>query len=604
MVLSWAGGSCPDLGGQRGQGGGDACLGGVVPAGGAGRRGAQPRAQHAGRGRAPAHRDGLQPRVDRLFIQFRGGVLAVEPGQERQADRAVQVNATAKITKATRAGNGKGGTMGDSRIVGDSRRVLSDRKDETMARTLPIPAGQPLEATRKAAGQVVTLAGAEAVAVQAAASITLAALLWPLIPAARAVAGLASALGPWLPLRPLPEQQVVVVMPGSGGAGRGAKVPGGAPGAVRAAGAITLGVEEEFVLLDPSTGATVLAGPELVRMLGGEPGVQQELMRFQVETGTRVCTRLDDLGGELARLRRLAAAAAAHLGCRLVASGVAPYRTPGLAAVTGQPRYQELARRYGPVVAEAGTCGCHVHVGVPSRDLGVQVLARLRPWLAPLLAVSANSPIAGGHDAGWASWRYVIQSRWPTAVPPAAWPDAAAYDAAVRRLIGRGAALDERSVYFLARLSPRYPTVEVRVADVCLDAGTAVLVAGLTRALVATALAEARRGTPVAAPPARQVAAALAAAARHGLAGAGADPVTGQAVDATALRARLLDHVYPALRDHGDTETVTRLLRRLDDLGTGADRQRALFTSGVSTPAFITALARETLSGVPVTIEP
>ena len=105
------------------------------------------------------------------------------------------------------------------------------------------------------------------------------------------------------------------------------------------------------------------------------------------------------------------------------------------------------------------------------------------------------------------------------------------------------------------------------------------------------------RGTPAPAAPARQVAAALAAAARHGLAGAGADPVTGQAVDAAALRARLLEHVYPALRDHGDTETVTRLLGRLDDRGTGADRQRALFTSAASPPAFITALARATLSG-------
>jgi carboxylate-amine ligase len=466
-----------------------------------------------------------------------------------------------------------------------------------MAQTLPIPSGQPLDATWKAAGQVVTLAGAEAVAVQAAASLTLAALLWPLIPAARAMAGLASALGQRPPLRPLPEQQVVVARPGSGGAGRPATVPGGRSGAVRAVGPITLGVEEEFVLLDPSTGAAVLAGPELVRMLGGEPGIQQELMRFQVETGTRVCTSLDDLGRELLRLRRLVAAAAARLGCRLVASGAAPYRTPGLAAVTGQPRYRQLARRYGPVVADSGTCGCHVHVGVPSRDLGVQVLARLRPWLAPLLAITVNSPIAAGRDTGWASWRYVLQSRWPSATPPAAWPDAAAYDAAVRRLIGQGAALDERSVYFLARLSPRYPTVEVRVADVCLDVGTAVLAAGLTRALVATALAEARRGTPVPVPPARQVAAALAAAARQGLAGAAADPVTGQAAGAAALRARLLDHVRPALSDHGDTETITRLLCRLEDRGTGADRQRALFTSAASPPAFIDALARATLSG-------
>ena len=465
-----------------------------------------------------------------------------------------------------------------------------------MAQTPPVPAWQPPAATRKAAGQAAALAGAQAVAVQAAASLTLAALLWPLIPAAGAAAGLASTLGQRQPLRPLPGQQAVV-MPGPGGAGRAATVPGGPPGTVPAAGAITLGVEEEFVLLDPSTGAAVPAAPELVRMLGGEPGVQQELMRFQVETGTPVCTSLDGLGRELIRLRRLAADAAAHLGCRLVASGVAPYRTPGLAAVTPQPRYQELARRYGPVVADAGTCACHVHVAVPTRDLGVQVLARLRPWLAPLLAITANSPIAGGHDTGRASWRYATWSRWPTAVPPAAWPDAAAYDTAVRRLIGQGAALDEQSIYFLARLSPRYPTVEVRVADVCLDAGTAVLLAGLTRALVATALAEARRGTPVAAPPARQVAAALAAAARHGLAGAGINPVTGQAIDAPALCARLLNHVYPALSDHGDTQIITTLLRRLDQRGTGAERQRALFTSAASTPAFITALARATLSG-------
>jgi len=96
---------------------------------------------------------------------------------------------------------------------------------------------------------------------------------------------------------------------------------------------------------------------------------------------------------------------------------------------------------------------------------------------------------------------------------------------------------------------------------------------------------------------ARQVAAALAAAARHGLAGARADPATGQAVDAATLRSRLLDHVRPALRDHGDTETITGLLRRLDNRGTGAGRQRALFTTAGSTPAFIIALARASVSG-------
>jgi carboxylate-amine ligase len=374
-------------------------------------------------------------------------------------------------------------------------------------------------------------------------------------------------------------------------------MPGGTGPDVTVPGGTTLGVEEEFVLLDPGTGAAVPAGPDLARMLDSEPGIQQEVMRFQVETATRVCTSLGDVSRELARLRRLAADAAASAGCRLVASGIAPYRAPGLAAVTGQPRYLELARRYGPLVAEAGgTCGCHVHVGVPSRDLGVQVLARLRPWLAPLLAITVNSPIAGGRDTAWASCRYPVWSRWPTAAPPAAWPDAAAYDAAVRRLIGRGAALDEQSIYLLARLSPYYPTVEVRVADTCLDVGTAVLLAGLTRALVATALAEARKGTPIPPAPTPWVNAALAAAARHGLAGPAIDPFTGQPADARSLRSRLIDHVRPALSDRGDAQMITGLLRRIDQQGTGADRQRALFASGVSPPRFVQALARATLS--------
>src|SRR5271169_4016791 len=252
-------------------------------------------------------------------------------------------------------------------------------------------------------------------------------------------------------------------MPEPDGTGPEVTVPGEPSGTARAAGGITLGVEEEFMLLDPSAGAAVLAGPDLARMLGGEPGVQQELMRFQVETATPVCTSLDDLGRELARLRRLVAGAAASLGCRLVASGTAPYRAPGLAAITDQPRYRDLARRYGPLAAQAGsTSGCHVLVCVLSLDLGFQVLARLRRWFAPLLAITAISSIAGGRDTGWASSRYLAWSRWPTAAPPAVWPDGAAYDATVRGLIARGAAVDEQGIYFLARLSPRYPTVEVR----------------------------------------------------------------------------------------------------------------------------------------------
>jgi glutamate---cysteine ligase / carboxylate-amine ligase len=130
----------------------------------------------------------------------------------------------------------------------------------------------------------------------------------------------------------------------------------------------------------------------------------------------------------------------------------------------------------------------------------------------------------------------------------------------------------------------------------CLDAGTAVLLAGLTRALVATALAEARQGTPLPAAPARWVGASLAGAARHGLAGAAVDPFTGRPADARSLRSRLLGHVQAVLGARGDAETITTLVDRLDHLGTGADRQRALFAAAGSAPGFVDALARATLS--------
>ena len=270
--------------------------------------------------------------------------------------------------------------------------------------------------------------------------------------------------------------------------------------------------------------------------------------------------------------------------------------SPGLAALTDQPRYRELARRYGPVVADSGTCGCHVHVGVPSRDLGVQVLARLRPWLAPLLAVTANSPIADGRDTAWAAGgtssthagRRRRRLRCGRTRSATTRPSAASSRRALR--------WTSAASYVLVRLSPRYPTVEVRVADVCLDVGTAVLVAGLTRALVATALAEARQHAPLPAAPARHVNAALAAAARHGLSGPAIDSFTGQPASARSVRSRLIDHLYPALSDHGDGPIITGLLRRLDQDGTGADRQRALFASGLPPPRFVQALARATLS--------
>src|SRR3712207_3529797 len=253
-----------------------------------------------------------------------------------------------------------------------------------------------------------------------------------------------------------------------------------------------MGVEEEFLLLRPDGAAATLA-PDLLRSLPGEARVQAELMQFQIESTSRTRTDLRDVAGDLVGARRAVAEAAREYGVLLVASGTPPSGVPGRAAVTASARYRLMLDRWSPA-GEAVSCATHVHVGVPSRDLGVAVVERVRGWLPVLLALGANSPFWRGRDTGWASFRHAVLRAWPTATLPPRLRDAAEWDAAVTERIATGAALDPASVYWFARLSPRYPTVEIRVADAALTAVEAVLLAGLCRALVVTALREAVAG--------------------------------------------------------------------------------------------------------------
>ena len=145
------------------------------------------------------------------------------------------------------------------------------------------------------------------------------------------------------------------------------------------------------------------------------------------------------------------------------------------------------------------TPGCHVHVSISSPDEGVAVLDRIRPWLPVLLALSANSPFWQGRDSAYASFRYQAWTRWPSAGPTDAFGTVEVYRQTVQQMVRTGTLLDTGMVYFDARLSDHYPTIEIRISDVCLYADDAALIAALARALVET---EAR--LPAERPPRRQ----------------------------------------------------------------------------------------------------
>jgi carboxylate-amine ligase len=216
----------------------------------------------------------------------------------------------------------------------------------------------------------------------------------------------------------------------------------------------------------------------------------------------------------------------------------------------------------------------------------------------PIIALSANSPIWLGRETGWASRRYAFVTRWPTAVPAPPVASVDDYDHLLQDAVISGKALDERSVYFLARLSPRYPTLEVRVADVSLTLAETIAYAGLVRAAVATAVDEAVRGLPAAPVPQAQLRRACRSAARFGLAGTVTDPQTGERVRSWEMVDTLVEDVLPQLRAHGDDALVLPTLDWLRDVGGGAERQRHLVRASDSPAAFLAALARATGSGI------
>ncbi|CCH19830.1 Protein of unknown function [Micromonospora lupini str. Lupac 08] len=127
---------------------------------------------------------------------------------------------------------------------------------------------------------------------------------------------------------------------------------------------------------------------------------------------TPVCTDLAELRAHLVALRRAAADAAQNAGARLVAVGATPVRESHR-TVPDEPRYHAMSRRFGPVAHDPAVCGCHVHVGLPDRELAVQVCNHLRPWLPIVQALTANSPLHDGADTGHASWRSLQLQRWP-----------------------------------------------------------------------------------------------------------------------------------------------------------------------------------------------
>ncbi|MTD99731.1 carboxylate-amine ligase [Paracoccus sp. YIM 132242] len=230
---------------------------------------------------------------------------------------------------------------------------------------------------------------------------------------------------------------------------------------------LTLGIEEEYLLVDPATGDLAPAPDALMAECKAALGdsVSPEFLRCQIEVGTPVSADIVQARGHLAHLRRTVAQVAGNFGLAPISASCHPFADWRDQHHTDKDRYHQLSRDLAAVSRRMLICGMHVHVGLPSPALRIDLMNQMAYFLPHLLALSASSPLWQGSDTGLASYRTTVFGGMPrTGLPPqfGSWDD---FDRSVRALADLGVIEDSSKIWWDLRPSSRFPTLETRVCD-------------------------------------------------------------------------------------------------------------------------------------------
>ncbi len=264
-------------------------------------------------------------------------------------------------------------------------------------------------------------------------------------------------------------------------------------------GGLTLGVEEEVMILDAQSLAPVAGVQALLRGAEGLalPGtLKTELHASVVELATGVCRSVEEAVAALAELRRAAARIAAENGLAVAAAGAHPSARLDDLPLVDEERYRQMVERVGRAARRQGVNGLHVHVGMQSAERCWERLEAVLPWLPAVLALSVNSPFVNGEVTGMLSNRAGILVELPRAGAPPVFTGYDAWEAWVERLIALEVIEDHTRIWWDIRPNPRFGTLEVRVTDQSTSLERTALLVELLVELVcdAPACASADRG--------------------------------------------------------------------------------------------------------------
>jgi len=336
---------------------------------------------------------------------------------------------------------------------------------------------------------------------------------------------------------------------------------------------LTLGVEEELMIVDPDTLDQVPAVDRIIAGVAGRdlPGVvKTELFASVFELNTHPCETAAEADAALVELRRAAAEAAEAEGLAVAAAGSHPFARPEAQPVVKEERYVSFVGYAGISARRQGVQGLHVHVGMPSGDDCWRVLEGMLPWLPAMLALSVNSPWLAGELTGMASNRAPLLAELPRAAVPPAFGSYAGWEGWVERLMRLGVTQDYTRIWWDVRPHPRLGTLEVRMPDQPTDVRLSGAIAALVQAVAHTILRDGAAAAAAADPGRRgDYLQNRWAAARFGPAAELIHPDGERVASAAEVGRELLDLVTPAASELGSAE----LLARIDPAACEADLQ-------------------------------
>ena len=244
----------------------------------------------------------------------------------------------------------------------------------------------------------------------------------------------------------------------------------------------TIGIEEEYLLVDRDTRALVVDPPKSLMIecedLIGEQ-VSSELLRSQIEIGTKVCNNVQEAREDLARLRKVIVDVAANHNIAPIAASTHPFSRWQDQKQTQKDRYEALTLEMQGAARRLVICGMHVHVGIENDELRIDLMNQMSYFLPHLLALSCSSPFWGGHDTGLKSYRLTIFDALPRTGLPERFDSWSEYQRHLQILIDAGLIEDSTKIWWDLRPSGRYPTLETRVMDVCTRIDDAIALAAL-----------------------------------------------------------------------------------------------------------------------------